>query len=140
MDFAQEADRGDPFKGEPGMHFGRLFPVDRRDASALGNRRPGEQGGIACGQTLEDFAAPGATQARLDRLTYGLAVTRQHHPRAAGRVTDAVAGQAQGILALGPRLAQAWKPILAAVLLGTMVTLAVTALVFRALCFRRERP
>ena len=45
-----------------------------------------------------------------------------------------------GILALGPRLAQAWKPILAAVLLGTMVTLAVTALVFRALCFRRERP
>ena len=38
-----------------------------------------------------------------------------------------------GVIVLGPRIAQAWKPLLAAVLLGTLVTLGVTALVFRML-------
>lgn len=38
-----------------------------------------------------------------------------------------------GVILLGPRLAAAWKPLLAAVLLGTLVTLGVTALVFRLL-------
>lgn len=38
-----------------------------------------------------------------------------------------------GVIVLGPRLAQAWKPLLAAVALGTLVTLSVTALVFRLL-------
>ncbi len=36
-----------------------------------------------------------------------------------------------GVIVLGPRIAQAWKPLLAAVVLGTLVTLVVTALVFR---------
>ena len=38
-----------------------------------------------------------------------------------------------GVIVLGPRLLQAWKPLLAAVLLGTLVTLSVTAIVFRLL-------
>ncbi len=43
-----------------------------------------------------------------------------------------------GVIVLGPRLAQTWKPILAAVLLGTLVTLGVTALVFRLLTPRAK--
>ncbi len=38
-----------------------------------------------------------------------------------------------GVVVLGPRLLAAWKPLLAAIILGTLVTLIVTALVFRAL-------
>ena len=43
-----------------------------------------------------------------------------------------------GVIVLGPRLLQVWKPLLAAVLLGTLVTLAVTALLFRLLTPSRK--
>lgn len=36
-----------------------------------------------------------------------------------------------GVIALGPRLGGAWKPLLAVLVLGTLVTMAVTAWTFR---------
>lgn len=38
-----------------------------------------------------------------------------------------------GVIVLGPRLLAVWKPLAAAVVLGTLVSLGVTALVFRLL-------
>lgn len=43
-----------------------------------------------------------------------------------------------GVLVLGPRLARVWKPLLAVVLLGTLVTLGMTALVFKMLTSSRK--
>ncbi len=44
-----------------------------------------------------------------------------------------------GVMLYLPRLAQEWLPILASLIVSTMLTLIVTALVLRALLRRKER-
>lgn len=44
-----------------------------------------------------------------------------------------------GVIVLGPRLAEAWKPLLAAIVLGTLVTMLVTAWTFRLVSIWQAR-